>query len=108
MGSGEHVLEVQSATCIVHVGRVGEVPGEDNHEDEDEDEDDDKGEDEDENEDDDEDEDDDEYEDYDDEDYADQENILERPHKKELIDVLTNPLFLLNPILIVGTAKIYL
>ena len=94
MGSGEHVLEVQSATCIVHVGRVGEVPGEDNHEDEDEG--------------DDEDEDDDEYEDYDDEDYADQENILERPHKKELIDVLTNPLFLLNPILILGTAKIYL
>ena len=36
MGSGEHVLEVQSATCIVHVGGVGEVPGEDNHEDEDE------------------------------------------------------------------------
>jgi len=26
MGSGEHILEVQSATCIVHVGRVGEVP----------------------------------------------------------------------------------
>ena len=54
MGSGEHVLEVQSATCIVHVGGVREVPGEDNHEDEDED----------------------------NEDYADQENILERPHKK--------------------------
>ena len=36
MGSGEHVLEVQSATCIVHVGCVGEVPGEDNHEDDDE------------------------------------------------------------------------
>ena len=65
MGSGEYVLEVQSATCIVHVGRVGEVPGENNHEDDDE------GEYED-----DEDEDDDEYEDY--EDYADQENILEK------------------------------
>ena len=50
MGSGEHVLEVQSATCIVHVGGVGEVPGEDDHEDEDEgddeDEDDDEGDDE--------------------------------------------------------------
>ena len=55
MGSGEHVLEVQSATCIVHVGGVGEVPGEDNLEDDDEG--------------DDEDGDDDEYED--DEDYAD-------------------------------------
>ena len=54
MGSGEHVLEVQSATCIVHVGRVGEVPGEDNHVDDHEgDDDDDEGE----------------YEDY--EDYAD-------------------------------------
>ena len=66
MGSGEHVLEVQSATCIVHVGGVGEVPGEDDHEDEDN------------------------------EDYADQENILERPHKKiSSIDVLTKPLLLL-------------
>ena len=54
VGSCEHVLEVQSATCIVHVGRVGEVPGEDNHVDDHEgDDDDDEGE----------------YEDY--EDYAD-------------------------------------
>ena len=69
MGSGEHVLEVQSATCIVHVGRVGEVPGENNHEDDDEgeyedDEDEDENEDEGENEHQD-------YEDY--ADYADQE-----------------------------------
>ena len=80
MGSGEHVLEVQSATCIVHVGGVGEVPEEDNLEDEDED--DNEGEDDDEGE--------------DNEDYADQENILERPHKKiSSIDVLTKPLLLL-------------
>ena len=55
MGSGEHVLEVQSATCIVHVGGVGEVPGEDNHEDDDEG-----------------------------EDYADQENILKGLIKRVL------------------------
>ena len=80
MGSGEHVLEVQSATCIVHVGRVGEVPGEDNHEGEDEDEDDDQDEDDHEDDDGDDYEDEDDNEDY--EDYADQENILERLVKR--------------------------